>query len=508
MTDPPPVLAVIPARAGSRGVPGKNLQLFGGVPLVLRTARTVVASGVCAQVFVSTNDPAVLALAAIHGLEVLERPEGLCGSDVGIQAVLAHAAQETGWEGLVAAFQPTCPLLSPGSIQKAVAAFRASGSPWGITAVPARHLIWNTGLPLTARRNRQVRKGGPQEEVGAMTIATTARLARSEPFGADGALLPLPDAEAVDIDTPGDLASARQADARRNILIEIAVGKQVGSGHFHRARRLAEGLAHHDVGVSIRGECPTWALEALDQRGLWWEGVESSFRGHLDLVILDVLDTTPRQVCGWKAEGVAVASFEDEGPGALYADLVVNELLTNRAQNRRALCGPRYTILRPEFAAAPNRPVHERGQRILISFGGTDPAGLNARVGSLLAGYETLTLAAPGGLDGPNMAEKMAGADLVFTSCGRTQYEAAALGIPAVTIAANERESRHYRCAGHLHLGLHAAVSDHAIQDAAQRLCSDPALRAEMAGTARAEVDGLGLDRVVWHLDGLLGGLA
>lgn len=511
MLDAPKLLAVIPARAGSRGVPGKNLQLISGVPLVLHTIRTVISSGQAARVVVSTNDPAVAALARIHGVEVIDRPEVYATPEVTIETVLRHATQETGWEGLVAAFQPTCPLLTPTSIQRAVGAFRVSERPWGITAVRARHLTWFDGRPLTRRLNRQYADPVtpvPLEEVGAITIATTDALLAGSLDPDSGTCLPLPDHEALDIDTPADLAAARQAAGRRNVLIEIACGKAVGSGHLYRAIRLAEGLAHHHVGITFVGETPTWALEMLDLRGLWWEGCESVFDDAADLVIFDALDTTAKQVTRRKSEGKLVVTFEDEGDGALYADLTVNELLPT-SPYRNVVTGPDYTILRPEFLGAPERPTRDRLRNVLISFGGTDPAGLNDRARSILAGYDTLVMAGPGtpAPTARNMAQCMATADLVVTSQGRTQFEAAALGVPAITIAANEREARHVRCPGHLHLGLHAAVGDHLLAEAVHRLSGDPALRAEMGDTARKAVDGRGLDRVVWRIDGLLAGL-
>jgi len=333
-----------------------------------------------------------------------------------------------------------------------------------------------------------------------------------------GEILPIPADEALDIDTPGDLAAARLAATRKNILIEVVVGKTVGSGHFHRAVRLAEGLAHHEVGITISGEWPTWALEILDGRGLWWEGCESTFRDAADLVIIDTLDTTVDQIARWKRDGKLVVTFEDEGTGSLYADLTINELLPSPSPYRKTLVGPRYTILRPEFAVAPLRPVFRpRAERILISFGGTDPAGLNRRFSNALSGYRPLVLVGPGadptGISGVlgkgrNMAQCMTSADLVITSQGRTQYEAAAIGVPCITIAANERESRHVRVPGSLHLGLHAAVSDGQLCEAVHRLSGAPELRAEMGETAKGAVDGRGLERVVYRIDGLLSGLA
>jgi CMP-N-acetylneuraminic acid synthetase len=60
----PVVLAVVPARGGSRGVPGKNVALVGGQPLVARAVRAAAGSRYVDHVAVSTDDPAIAAAAA------------------------------------------------------------------------------------------------------------------------------------------------------------------------------------------------------------------------------------------------------------------------------------------------------------------------------------------------------------------------------------------------------------------------------------------------------------
>lgn len=512
--EPLPILAVVPARGGSKAVRGKNLQLIEGKPLLVRTLETIVASGQCARIVVSTEDPEIAAVARVRGFDVVDRPAVLSGDDVPILPVVRHAAKELGWRGIVAVFQPTCPLLTPGTVQRVIGDFCASTADWAITGVRTGHLLWHKGQPLTPRLNRQAVLESdhcPIGEVGAVALYRPGAL---EGPGR-GIVIPIVAAEGLDIDSPADLFAARSTLAQRRILIEVAVGKQIGSGHFYRALRLVEGLTHHEVGITMRSSWEPWAVDALEERGLYVDpSVDREFVDGTDLHILDCLDTTTEQVARWKAAGKLVATFEDEGDGALYADLVVNELLANRHQNRKALCGPDYTVLRPEFLAAPPRAITERLGHVLVTFGGTDPSGLNVRFASLLRNYGARVMAGPGactdGLEDQlldvTMAEAMSEADLVITSQGRTQYEAAALGVPTITVAANERESRHVRCPGHLHLGLHAAVSDRHVMGVVARL-GDPGLRREMGDTARRAVDGRGLERIVYRLDGLLRGL-
>lgn len=510
-----PLLAVVPARGGSRGIPRKVLQQVGGVPLLLRTLRTVRASNVSEYIAVSTDDEEIAALTRLWGFEVIMRPPNLATDETPLSAVAEHAARALNWKENVGLFQPTCPLLTPVTVMVAVQMFDNVDADWAITAAKDPHLFWQSGACIVPRANRQVLVRDEAcllRESGAVQLFSHAGL-----FGIDHEirkiLLPIPPEESLDIDTWEDLSLARQAVQRRNILFRIVVGEQVGSGHLFRAIRLAEALHPHRCGISIENlDAPTWALEMLDQRGLWWEGCESSFMEQADMVILDTLDTTMAQCSEWKRSGVTVVSFEDCGAGLSWADLVVNELMpSNDEREYRLLAGPRYAVLRNEFAAAPKWAPQRN--RVLVTFGGTDPARLNARVTQALAGYDLRVMLGPGcdptGVKGNivkdgSMAEEMHRAALVITGRGRTQYEAAAMGAPALLIAANERESRHTVCPGHYNLGLHVVVSDGLICEAVHRLFSGDTLLAEMSATARAAVDGRGVDRIVRRLEGLL----
>ncbi|NDH93748.1 MAG: acylneuraminate cytidylyltransferase family protein, partial [Planctomycetia bacterium] len=61
MAVPRGALAVIPARGGSKGIPGKNLQTVGDIPLVCRSIRAAQASNGVGRVVVSTDDDAIAA---------------------------------------------------------------------------------------------------------------------------------------------------------------------------------------------------------------------------------------------------------------------------------------------------------------------------------------------------------------------------------------------------------------------------------------------------------------
>lgn len=91
-----PTVALVPARGGSKRVPRKNVRPFHGVPLIVRTLKTVQASGLFDHVVVSTDDDEVADLALEVGAEVpFRRPAELADDYTGTRAVVQHGIRAT-----------------------------------------------------------------------------------------------------------------------------------------------------------------------------------------------------------------------------------------------------------------------------------------------------------------------------------------------------------------------------------------------------------------------------
>ena len=84
-------LALIPARGGSKGIPGKNLQSVGGVPLIGRTVAAAKASTRVGRVVVSTDDDAIATAAKEYGAEVVRRPAAIASDTASSESALLHA---------------------------------------------------------------------------------------------------------------------------------------------------------------------------------------------------------------------------------------------------------------------------------------------------------------------------------------------------------------------------------------------------------------------------------
>ncbi|WP_375388308.1 cytidylyltransferase domain-containing protein [uncultured Amnibacterium sp.] len=116
-------VAVIPARGGSKGVPGKNVAPVGGVPLVARAVAAARAAGI-ADVRVSTDDDAIAAAALAAGAAVIDRPGDLAGDAATSESALLHALDVLGAEGVeptvLAFLQATSPFIEPAPLARAV----------------------------------------------------------------------------------------------------------------------------------------------------------------------------------------------------------------------------------------------------------------------------------------------------------------------------------------------------------------------------------------------------
>ena len=117
-------IAIIPARAGSQRIPGKNIRVLGGHPLLAYSIAAARHSGVCDRVLVSTDSDEIADIARSYGAEVPGlRPAEIAGPDAHDVLFLRHAMEhwvpESPGQVWVLA-RPTSPLRSGASIQKAL----------------------------------------------------------------------------------------------------------------------------------------------------------------------------------------------------------------------------------------------------------------------------------------------------------------------------------------------------------------------------------------------------
>ncbi|MGQ5224423.1 cytidylyltransferase domain-containing protein [Streptomyces sp. yara] len=141
------VLAVIPARGGSKGVPAKNLAPVGGVPLVARAVRECRAARHVTDVVVSTDDAAIAETARQAGAEVVLRPADLAGDTATSEAAVLHAldaheALHGARVDVVLLVQCTSPFLTREDVDGVAAAVADGGADTAVTVAPFHGFLW------------------------------------------------------------------------------------------------------------------------------------------------------------------------------------------------------------------------------------------------------------------------------------------------------------------------------------------------------------------------------
>jgi CMP-N,N'-diacetyllegionaminic acid synthase len=140
------VLAIVPARGGSKGVPGKNVRLLAGRPLLDYTAAAARESGVIDRVVLSTDAEEIADVGRRAGLEVpFMRPASLAQDDTPMLPVVQHVVSTLSSEGwtadIVVLLQPTSPLRRPWHVRDAVTLLRETKADSVVTVVELpRHL--------------------------------------------------------------------------------------------------------------------------------------------------------------------------------------------------------------------------------------------------------------------------------------------------------------------------------------------------------------------------------
>jgi len=209
--------ALIPARRGSRRLPGKHLRELGGRPLIDWTTLEALKAGIFRRVTLSTDDPALHERAAGQGLSHFPpRPASLARDDSSSVSVARHyldwlAAEGTARPRWLMLLQPTSPFRTAARMREA----------WHMTRESGRELVSVGPVDKPLSWCRLVLKGEARswdcpDPAPVWRLNGAIYLVRVERLLAEGTLLPerplaltMADWESVDIDTPVDWLLAR-----------------------------------------------------------------------------------------------------------------------------------------------------------------------------------------------------------------------------------------------------------------------------------------------------------
>ena len=221
-----------------------------------------------------------------------------------------------------------------------------------------------------------------------------------------------------------------------------------------------------------------------------------------------------------------VINFEDVGPGAKYADAVINALYEKGDKLHNEYYGSKYFCIRDEFLEEEPKEFSEEVKNILIIFGGSDPSDLTARlyevckvlhgkypdiqfhflIGFAYLNKDKIVTDEENNIyvhnDVKRVSAYMNKMDLAVTSQGRTVYELASMGVPSIVMAQNEREAEHVFAGiqnGFINLGIGREQDALTIISTIRWLISTPKVRQEMRKLQLTKDFSRGQERVI-HL--------
>ncbi|BFR50125.1 NTP transferase domain-containing protein [Nitratidesulfovibrio sp. HK-II] len=492
---------VIPAIKKNAVIPDQLVKRLAGVTLIQRAIDTARSVAEAADIVVVTDSQEIALVCERNGVRH-HYNASLRFTSLDIVRELRGVLEElAATYPYLVIYRASCPLLTGHDIDDAFDRFVREGADVLVTVKSIRQRVWEKRDgsldailadegPEDGADDRpedgpqQDRASGdrpsPSREVYVESKALVMLRAAALAPGATPRVMPyfLND-RAIEINSYQDWWLCEKLLERRHIVFVVAGYPAIGMGHVFRALMLAHEISDHKITFLCTrdSELAVKNIAARDYRTYIQQTddlatglAQDVLRLAPDLVVNDILDTDASYMLRLKAAGVRTVNFEDEGPGAAHADLVVNALYEEKHEDPRLLYGHRYFCLRDEFIAGERNPFRPQPRRVLVTFGGTDHSDFTRRTLDIIEplcrerGITISIVAGPGyahreamlahvdALNSPLvefthatnvMSRKMEGADIAICSAGRTVYELAHMRVPAIVMAHHEREARH-----------------------------------------------------------------
>ncbi len=504
------IVAVIPARAGSKAIPNKNIRSVNGHPMIYYAINNATRSKYITDVIVSTDSEEVRIIANQMGVKCHWRRPELCEDSVALDAVIydtvINAAKEFDY---VVTMQPTSPTLKIETLDAAIEYAMNNGLDTLISAINAPHLSWReeNGKKVPNYEKRLNRQYLPANysETGAFVISKRSVVNENSRIGENLDVYEVSENEAIDVDTFIDLYAVGEILNQKKVAIYVNGNNLRGTGHIYRALEIADEFLtkpdiYYDSNQTDRVLFGKTTHNLIPVDGIF-ELFEVIKKKQYTIVINDILATSLDYMIGLRSVmplNGKIVNFEDEGEGAGEADLVFNALYSEQ-NSGKIYGGEKYYIAPKLFLLYNPVELKEKVSNVFISFGGADPQNYTDRLLKIITSKEKynsykFTIAIGRAktnvdvlleynkydnidvfYDVKNMPDLMSVSDISMTSRGRTAYELAMLGIPAIVLSQNKREEGHgFVCDenGFMYMGTNP--SDHMIESTLDMYLSMP----------------------------------
>jgi spore coat polysaccharide biosynthesis predicted glycosyltransferase SpsG/CMP-N-acetylneuraminic acid synthetase len=545
------IVFVVPARGGDHEVPYLNIKKLGAHPLIGHTISEARKSRYLDRLIVSTDHPKVKEVAEEYGAEVpFLRPAELASDSAELKAIVRHAVsfieQKDGIRfDVVVTLQATSPFRSARQIDEAIDTLLSKGLDSVISLKELRSLTWRMRggnlEPLFERAGRREELEPLYQEDGAIRVLRREVLDSDERLGKKVGHVLMDKMSSLTVHDIYDFWLAERLENMPRVLFRVDGGGEMGMGHVYRSLAAAEALVKlrptADICFLMRADRPEGA-QYVSRKGYQvrvLSGGEASALPAIrdyspNLIVNDLPSVNDAYLRSLAKVGASTVNFVDsladiEKPQEVAA-VIIAALAEEQVELEDYYAGPAFAILREAFQKQ-SADIAERGRRVVLSFGGSDPQKLTLKALSALA---PLTASVPDlsvtAVLGPafghraeldalltrlsyrprilshveHMADILVEADLVLCSGGMTVFEIAALGRPGLVLCQNTKEEarmrRFARDGSIQHLGLGTEVGENVIGAAVSRLLSDRAARLRMSEAGTKLVDAHGASRV------------
>ena len=263
---------------------------------------------------------------------------------------------------------------------------------------------------------------------------------------------------------------------KRKILVRVDGSNLIGLGHVYNMLTVLERFKKDDIMIVMRTS-KNLGIEKFKKEKFnvkcftkkdELKNIIEKFSP--DLIFNDILNTTVSYMKFLKKFNALLINFEDLGKGREYANLVFNPIYYS-SSSKKEFFGHRYACVRSEFRKGKKKRIYKNVKKIVITFGGTDPTNKTKNMIKIIKDFKLndiqfnfiLGLGYSNKKEIKNIAKKMNAegykiniiekidniskhikdCDFAITSNGRTVFELAAMEIPMISIAVNQREKQH-----------------------------------------------------------------
>jgi len=514
------ILIIIPARGGSKGIPRKNLRILNGHPLVSYVIKTCLKSNYNPDVYVTSDDDEILTMAKKFGAKSHTRSKQLADGRTTLDPVIINAYEDISARSgkkydIVITVQPTSPLLTQKTLDDAISVYTNEKSvDTIISATDDTHLTWSVQngevKPNYIKRLNRQELEPIFRETGAFLISDPKLFTSGSRIGQNIKLYPVPPQEKIDVDHFEDWSICEYYLKRKKILFVITGFQEVGLGHVYNALSIADEILEHQVSFLV-DEKSQMAFDTIEKANHTVyiqkevDILEDIIKLNPDVIINDRLDTDQNYIESLKKSCNTVINFEDLGEGAGKADLVINAMYPEKKKIKNHFFGSDYFVLRNEFQfSSPVTKINNKIKKVLLTFGGVDHNNLTLKVLDCIFDYcqqNNIQIEVVLGLgynqkdtlskfhqiqiksNVGNLSELVESSDICFTSAGRTTFEIASIGVPAIVLCQNPRESTHFFAKeenGFINLGIGIDASNELVLNSFEILCNDYNRRNEM----------------------------